>query len=162
MLALPFGYMSDEDHVHCFHFGGKLFLTLDGRLIGLIIVLAWRSLPLVLGIRLDGLFKNPTISIGVVIRLVGGAMNMTGPLEDFVQIGWTIPVAFKRFLPLTGFRTTESGIDCHVICVVVIALTFVFIEVWFTIAVPGVRSAGPQSCCFYEPTNYLHPHRNGS
>ena len=69
-------------------------------------------------------------------------MNLTGPLKDFVQVVWTVPVAFERFLSLTGFRTTEFGIDCHIICVVIITLMFVFIAAWSSIVVPGLRGAG--------------------
>ena len=63
--------MSDLDHVHCFHFGGKLLLTPSVRLTGIIVVLDWRSLPLVSGIQLTGMFKTSAISIGVASRLVG-------------------------------------------------------------------------------------------
>ena len=69
-------------------------------------------------------------------------MNLTGPLEDFFQVGWIVHVALERFFPLTGFRTTESGIDCRVICVIIIASTLVFTAAWFTIAVPGLRRVG--------------------
>ena len=54
------------------------------------------------GIYLTCLFENPAVSVGVVSRLIGSAMNLTAPLKDFVQIGWTVPVAFERFLPLTN------------------------------------------------------------
>ena len=67
-------------------------------------------------------------------------MNLTRPLEDFVQIGWTVAVALKRFL-LPGFRTTESGVDCRVFWVVVIVLALVFIAAELAVAVLNLRGA---------------------
>ena len=64
------------------------------------------------------------------------------PLKDFIQAGWTVLVAFKRFLPLTRFRTAESGIDYRIVCVVVVVLTFDFIAARFIIVILGLRSAG--------------------
>ena len=107
MLALPFGDVSDIDHNHCFHLGVKLLLTPGVWLTGLISIFTWRPLSPVFSIYLTGLFKDPTIPVGVVGRLIGCAMNLAGPLKDFIQTGWTIPIAFKRFLPLAVFRTTE-------------------------------------------------------
>ena len=49
-LPLPFGDVSDVDHVHYFHLGGKLLLAPGVRLTGLTIVLTLRSLFLVLGV----------------------------------------------------------------------------------------------------------------
>ena len=46
----PFGYVSDVDHVHCFYFGGKLLLTPGVRMTGLVVIFAWRSLPLVFAV----------------------------------------------------------------------------------------------------------------
>ena len=71
-------------HVHCLYFGGKLLLTPDVRLTGLFIVFAWRSLYLVFGIYLTGLFENPTISVGVVGRFVRAAMDLTRPIQYLV------------------------------------------------------------------------------
>ena len=68
-------------------------------------------------------------------------MNLTGPLEDFVQVGWTVPIAFEMFLPLTRFRTIESSIDYRVFGVVVVIPAFVFVAAWPAIAVPGLRGA---------------------
>ena len=51
LLVLPFGYVSDVDDVHYFYFGGKLLLIPGVLLTGLIVILAWRFLPLVFGGR---------------------------------------------------------------------------------------------------------------
>ena len=71
----------------------------------------WAAFPLVFGVELAGLFKDPTISVGMIGRLVRGAMNLARLIEYFVQTGWTIFVSFEWLLPLTGFRATESGVD---------------------------------------------------
>ena len=43
----------------------------------LILVFVWCILPLVYGVKLAGLLEDPTFSIGVICRFVGGAMNLT-------------------------------------------------------------------------------------
>ena len=45
-----------------------------------VIVLAWRIKPLVSGIEPAGLFKNPTISVGMVCRPSGGTVDLTYPI----------------------------------------------------------------------------------
>ena len=92
----------------------------------------------------------------MICRLIGCAMNLTGPLKDFIQAGWTTPVAFERFLPLTGFRTTESGIDCHIICVVIVAMALVFIVARFTITIPGLGSVGVAVASTSQPAIFTH------
>ena len=67
------------------------------------LVLAGRPLPLVFGVELAGLFKYPTVSIGVIGRFVGGAMNLARPVKYFVQARWTIFISFEWLLPLTEF-----------------------------------------------------------
>ena len=74
--------------------------------------------------------------MGVVSRIIGCAMNLTGPLKDFIQARWPILVAFEGFLLLTRLRDAESRIDCRIVCVVVVVPTFVFIAVTFIIAIP--------------------------
>ena len=49
-------------------------------LVGLIVILAWRVEPLVFGVESSGLFKNPTISMGVVCMPSGGTVDLTYPI----------------------------------------------------------------------------------
>ena len=83
------------------------------------------------------MFKDPTISVGMVGRLVRGAMNLARPVEYSVQTRWTILVSFEWLLPLTGFRATESGLDRRVFGIFVIASTLVFAASWLAVAVSG-------------------------
>ena len=94
-----------------------------------------------LGVELAGLFKDPTISVGVIGRLVRGAMDLARPIEYSVQTGWTIFVFFEWLLPLTGFRATESGVDRRVFGIFVIASMLVLVASWLDIAIPGFGSA---------------------
>ena len=55
------------------------------------------------GIELAGLFKDPTVSVGVIGRFIGGAMNLARPIKYYVQTRWTIFVSFEWLLPLFGF-----------------------------------------------------------
>ena len=72
-------------HVYGFHFGGKLFLTPGIRPASLfVITVTERPLPLVFGIKLPGLFEDPTASVGVSSWFIGGAMNLAGPIQYLV------------------------------------------------------------------------------
>ena len=63
---------------------GGLFLTPSVQLTGLILVFAWRPFSLVFGIKLTSLPEDPTAPVGVVCRLIGCAMNLTGPIQYLV------------------------------------------------------------------------------
>ena len=106
-----------------------------------IVVLAGRPFPLVFGVELAGLFKDPTISVGMIGRLVRGAMNLARPIEYSVQTRWTIFVSFEWLLPLTGFRATESGVDRRVFGIFVVASTLVFVASWLAVAISGFGGA---------------------
>ena len=67
------------------------------------VVLAGRPFPLVFGVNLAGLFKDPTVSVGVIGRFIGGAMNLARPIKYSIQTRWTIFVSYEWLLPLTGF-----------------------------------------------------------
>ena len=108
--------VGDINHIHCFDLGGKFLLPPCVRLARLlVIVIAWRSFSLVSGIKLAGLLKDPTISVGMIGRFIGGAMNLAGLIEYFVQTRWTIFVSFEWLLPLTGFRGAKSGVNRRVL-----------------------------------------------
>ena len=64
-----------------------------------------------------------------------GATDLARMIEYAVQTAWSKVVSFIWLLPLTGFRATESGIDCRVIGIVTIALTFVPIALELAVAV---------------------------
>ena len=65
-------------------------------------------------------------------------MDLTWTIEYAVQTGRARIASFERLFWLTGFRTTESGIDCRVFGVVAIVATLVSISSWLAFAVLGV------------------------
>ena len=143
MLALPLRGMSNVNHVHRFDLGVKFLLSPYVRWARLFIVaLTGRPFPLVFGVELAGLFKDPTISVGMIGRLIGGAMNLAWPIEYSLQTRWTISISFEWLLPLTGFRATESSVDRPVFGTFVIASTLVLVVPWLAIAIPGFGGAG--------------------
>ena len=73
-----------------------------------------QPLFLVFGIQLAGLFEHPAFSVGVIGWLIGGAVNLTRAIEYAVQTRQAWIASFERLFPLTGFRATESGINCRV------------------------------------------------
>ena len=93
------------------------------------------------GVELVDLFQDPTISVGMIGRLIRGAMNLARPIEYSVQTRWTISVSFEWLLPLTGFSATKSGINRHVFGILVVVSTFVLIASWLAIAIPGFGGA---------------------
>ena len=60
-------------------------------------------------------------------RLIGGVVNLARPIEYSVQTGWIISVSFEWLLLLTGFGATESGVDCHILYIIIVALTLMFV-----------------------------------
>ena len=50
----------------------------------LILVFAWCILPLVCGVELTGLLEDPTFSMGMICRFIGGAMDLTYLVQNFV------------------------------------------------------------------------------
>ena len=97
------------------------------RMLGLLVIIIVQPLVLVFGIYFAGLFEHPAFSVGVIGWLVGGAVNLARAIEYAVQTGRAWIASFERFLQLTGFRATESGIDYRVLgfVAVVAALSFV-------------------------------------
>mgnify|MGYP005844423635 CR=1 FL=1 len=87
------------------------------------------------------MFKDPTISIGMIGRLVRGAMNLARPIKYFVQTGLTIFVSFDWLLPLSGFGAAESGVDRPNFAIVIIVSTLMFVAPWPTIAISGFGGA---------------------
>ena len=97
-----------------------------------------QPLFLVFGIQLAGLFEHPAFSVGVVGWFIGGAMNLTRAIEYAVQTGRAQIASFERLFPLTGFRATESGIDCRVFSVVAIVAALVSVATWSAVSIFGI------------------------
>ena len=73
--------------------GGKLFLAPGVRLASCSIVLiAWWPPPLVLGVKLACLLKDPTVSVGVISWLIRVTVNLTRSVQYPVEGGWSILV----------------------------------------------------------------------
>ena len=134
--------MGDIDHVHRFDLGGKFLLSPCVRWARFfIVVLVGRPFPLVFSIELASLFKDPRVSVRVIGRFIGGAMNLARPIKYSVQTGWTIFVSFEWLLPLTGFRATESGADRRVFGIFIVTSTLVFVASSPTVDVSGFGGA---------------------
>ena len=69
-------------------------------------------------------------------------MDLTWTIEYAVQTGRARIVSLKWLLPLTGLRATESGIDHHIIGVVIIVSTLVSVVLGLVIAISKFRGAG--------------------
>ena len=124
-------------HVHRFHLGRKFLLSSCVRRPGLLLVVAMQPLFLVFGIQLAGLFEHPAFSVSVVGWFIGGAVNLTRAIEYAVQTGRAQIASFERLFPLTGFRATESGIDCRVFGVVAVVAALVSVATWPVVAIFG-------------------------
>ena len=156
-LALPCRGVRHIYHVYGFHFGGELLLNPGIRLVSLFAVTGW-PLPLVFGIKLVGLFEDPAASVGVCSWFIGGAMNLAGPIQYLVEIGWSISIFLGWLFPLTGFGAAESGVDRYVLRYFIIITMLVFIALWLTVAVSDFGSARIASAVAptSEPTVFSH------
>ena len=104
----------------------------------LFLVVAMQPLVLVFSIQFAGLLEHPAFSVGVIGWLIGGAVNLTRAIEYAVQTGRARIASFERLFPLTGFRATESGIDCRVFGVVAVVVALVSIATWPAVAIFGI------------------------
>ena len=68
-------------------------------------------------------------------------MDLTRAIEYAVQTGWARIASFERLSPLTGFRATESGIDCRVFGIVAVVAALVSVTTWSVIGIFSIRSA---------------------
>ena len=107
----------------------------------LVIVVVGRPFPLVFGVEFAGLFENPIVSVGMIGRLIGGAVNLAKPIEYSVQTRWTVSVSFEWLLTLNGFGAAESGIDRHVFDILVVVSVLMLVASWLAIAAPGFGGA---------------------
>ena len=70
--------------------------------------------------------------------LIGGAVNLTRAIEYVVQTGRARIASFERLFPLTGFRATESSINCRVFGVVAVVAALVSVATWSAVAIFGI------------------------
>ena len=50
----------------------------------LILIFAWCILPLVFGVKLAGLLADPTFSMGMICRFIGGVVYLTYFVQNLV------------------------------------------------------------------------------
>ena len=68
-------------------------------------------------------------------------MYLAQAVEYSVQIGRTRSSSFEWLFPLTGFRASESGIDCRILTIVAVNAAFVFVTTRPAISVLEIRTA---------------------
>ena len=118
-------------------------------LVGYVVILAWCVEPLVFGIEFAELLENPTISMGMVCRSPGGAVDLTYFVQDFVEVRQLVPVIFGRRLFLILLRAFESGVDYRAHWAVILDSALFFVTARFPISISGfgcTRVAGAASC----------------
>ena len=54
-------------------------------------------------------------------------MYLARAVEYSVQIGRARSSSFEWIFPLTGFRASESGVDCRILSVIAVNAAFVFV-----------------------------------
>ena len=105
---------------------------------GFFVIVVVQPIVLIFGVYFADLFKDPAVSVGVVGWLVWGAMNLARALQYTVQIGRYLIVALEWLLPLTEFRSAESGVDRRILGAVAIVPSLVSIAPWLAIIVPDI------------------------
>ena len=68
-------------------------------------------------------------------------MYLAQAIENSVQIGRTLSCSFEWLFPLTGFRASESGIDCRILTVIAVNAAFVFVATRPATTVLDIRTA---------------------
>ena len=66
-------------------------------------------------------------------------MYLAQAIDYAVQVGRALGISFEWLLPLTGFRASESGIDCRILGIVVINAVLVLVATRPAIVVLGIR-----------------------
>ena len=70
----------------------------------------------------------------------GGAMYLAQAIEYAVQIGRALSISFEQLFPLTRFRASEFGIDCHIFGIIAVNAALVLLATRPAIAVLGIRT----------------------
>ena len=68
-------------------------------------------------------------------------MYLAQAVENLIQIGRTLSSSFEWLFPLTGFRASESGIDCRILTVIAVNAAFVFVATRPATMVLDIRTA---------------------
>ena len=68
-------------------------------------------------------------------------MYLARAVEYSVQIGRIRSGSFLWLLPLTGFRASESGVDCRILLVVAVNTAFIFASTRPAVMVLNIRTA---------------------
>ena len=77
-----------------------------------------------------------------------GAMYLARAIEYVVKAGWPLIVSFVWFLPLVGLGATESGVDCSVVGIIIIASAFVSVTSELSVVVLNLRGSCLAGCVF--------------
>ena len=73
------------------------------------------------------MLEHPAFPVGVVGWLVRGTVYLTRAIEYTVQTGRARSASFEWLFPQTGFRASESAIDCHILGIVAVDAALVFV-----------------------------------
>ena len=68
-------------------------------------------------------------------------MYLARAVEYSVQTGWARSISFEWLLPLTGFRASQSGVDCRILRVLAVNAAFIFASTRHAIVVLSIRTA---------------------
>ena len=68
-------------------------------------------------------------------------MYLARAVEYSVQTGRALSISFEGLFPLTGFRASESGIDCRILIIVAVNAAFVLVATRPAITVLDIRTA---------------------
>ena len=66
-------------------------------------------------------------------------MYLARAIEYSVQIGRALSISFEQLFLLTGFRASESGIDCRIVSIIAINAVLVLVVTRPAVAVLGIR-----------------------
>ena len=69
-------------------------------------------------------------------------MYLAQEVEYSVQTGRSPRIPFEWLFPLTGFRASESGINCRILSIIAVNAALLLVATRLATTVPGVRITG--------------------
>ena len=88
------------------------------------------------GVELARLLEDPTFSMGMICRFIRGAVDLTYFVQNLVQAGEFVSVAFRGQLLLTWPRASKSCVYRRALRAIFFIPVLVFAASWLPVSIP--------------------------
>ena len=143
MLPLPFGDVSNIDHIDLCCLIRKLILaSIIGSLSFILVFAVILGFTLALHRHLASLFQEPTIPISMGSWFLLGVMDLARSIQDPVKLARSIFVPFKGSLLLSGSRAVEPCVNHGILGITPAVLVHALLLIVFGFAIDVAGSHG--------------------